>query len=374
MTPIVPLTNPKPNPRDLETVVAGFLAGRWFLPGLGLSVVVMLALATVPIPSSRVAMEVHTRSLTVQAGHVWATVPVMTAGGAPGAPLVPGTQVRLIGRFPILPQAVAPPQSAADDPEGTLEVKPDAGELTQVSFDPRAFLTIATLPGDAVAYVTESGVGMTFSLTGSVSAAPAPAHAPTRIETPGTIVVAAAPDQPLHATLHLAYERAQAADVGIDDLPIINLGFSQQRLSDDDRSPFRSDVLGGSIRLLDVGREVRLRPGDLIWLGCPTLAPLLRWTGVAALLRWSRGEECFTANLTRSRLADGVLTVEAVGRAAHVGLGPQNATDDLTPSVLDYLVGQHSIKLLWGAAVVIFGFLWRARVWARNQQKNSHRG
>jgi hypothetical protein len=147
--------------------------------------------------------------------------------------------------------------------------------------------------------------------------------------------------------LRLVLDPADPANIGIEELAITELRFSRPRLIDDRRTPFHSDVTGGTLRLLDVARDVPLRAGDPIWL------------------------DGFTGNLARVTIDKGDLVADIVGKVHRVALGPEIAKQDLTPSLLAWLIGQQSLTLLWGAVVVVCGILVKVREWARAELKHS---
>src|SRR5262249_40486938 len=117
---------------------------------------------------------------------------------------------------------------------------------------------------------------------------------------------------------------AQAAPAIIDDVYISALSLTRDRGDDSSTAPFRADTKTGRVRLLDVERERELRTGEPLRL------------------------DKLDAYVPFIAIGGGSVHVEIVGHAARIVLGPSGYAEDLTPSVLEYLVGQESLKLLWG--------------------------
>lgn len=315
---------------------------RWLLAGIGVAVIVLAGLATWSPCTNRIALTVRTQSITVRGGDTQATIQAWAAG-QPGTPLKPGI-VRLSGRFPILPRGVAVPD-AAEDPVGTIAVEATTGELRELRLDPGAVLRVELVAGDGVAYAGGDGVNATIAATlallGRVTAGPEPARSPVSLDRAEPFTVIGTPGQPFRMVLR----PSDPANIGIEDLEISELRFSRPRASTDQRSPFRSDVTGGTLRLLDVAKEVPLKPGDPIWL-----------TG-------------FSGHLTRLRIDKGDLVADIVGVARRVEVGPGIAKEDHTPSLLAWLAGQQGLALLWGAVVAVCGVLVTVWKWLRDNLK-----
>jgi hypothetical protein len=350
----------------VEVSVARFVAGRWFLPAVGVSLLLLVAAATLPPPSSRFTLTVQTRSFTVGADASGAALQSRGADGDPGVPIAANSLAVLAGILTKLPEAMTPKGPPDHDPAGVVSVVGAQGRLMEVRLSPGSRLTVELVSGETLAYSGTAGIALGLTLHGQVTAAPSPAEAPVALgPPPEPIEVAAGPSHPLRAILKLPVTPTEPTETGIEDLPIRFLGFSRPRLTSDGRAPFRSDILSGTLRLSDVGRDVTLRPGDPILLGCWGPPALLHWAGVASLYRWWRGGECFAGHLARARLDAGTLRVEVVGNAERIAVGPRDAMTEATPSLLAYLLGQESAKLLWGAAIALLGLLWKVHGWAR---------
>jgi hypothetical protein len=350
----------------LERAVARLVAGRWFLPGAGFALLLLTVAATLPPPSSRFTLTVQTRSFTVGSDASGSVLQGRAPDGLPGVPIAAGSRVVLAGILTRLPEAIAPADPQPDDPAGTVTVLGAQGRLSAVRLAGRSRLTVEVLQGDTLAYAGHEGIALTMTLQGQVTTAPTPARVPATLgPPPEPIEVAASPAHPLRALVQLPAMATEPADTGIEDLPIRSLGFSRPRLVRDDRIPFRSDIVAGTLSLSDVGRDVTIRAGDPVLLGCWEAPDLLRWTGVAFLHRQWRGTDCFAGHLARARLEHGRLLVEVVGRAERIAIGPRDGLTELTPSLLAYLLGQENAKLMWSAAAALLVLFWKAHGWAR---------
>jgi hypothetical protein len=350
----------------LERAVARLAAGQWFLFGAAFALLLLVVAATLPPPSSRFTLTVQTRSFTVGSDGSPAVMQGRAADGLPGVPIAAGSRVLLSGILTKLPEAIAPWDASVGDPAGSVTVLGAHGRLMEARLAERSRLTVEVLQGDALAYASYERVALTLNLQGLATAAPASVRVPATLNPPPEpIEIAAGPAHPLRVILQLPATPTEPAETGIEDLPIRFIGFSRPRLTRDDRVPFRSDILSGTLRLSDVGRDVMLRGGDPVLLGCWEAPALLRWSGVAALHRQWRGTDCFAGHLARARLEPGRLVVEVVGRAERIAVGPRDGVTELTPSLLEYLLGQESAKLLWSAAAALLVLLWKVHGWAR---------
>jgi hypothetical protein len=125
-----------------------------------------------------------------------------------------------------------------------------------------------------------------------------------------------------------------------------------RRVDETNQTPrplYRSELRGGTLALRDTQKEEKLRPRELVWL------------------------QGLSATIHRIAIADDKIAVELSGRARGLSLGPQAATEsgtapggdrDVTPTVLEYLLGREDLKQLWAGAVAIVLALWKARQWA----------
>lgn len=126
-----------------------------------------------------------------------------------------------------------------------------------------------------------------------------------------------------------------------EEIRIGELRFGRERSGRDDRLPFRSAILGGTLRMQDTGRSVTLQPGDPIWL------------------------EDFRGLVTNLRIDENGIRLAVLGTASRVAVGPPDFEDELTPSVLAYLYNKEGLKALWGSFLFILAALWQLRNWAR---------
>jgi hypothetical protein len=365
-----PNKEPSSGTRRLEILVANFVAGRWFLPLAAVVLLALLTTITLPPPSTRFTLTVQTRSFTVGADGKGATLQSVSANGDLGILLAAQSSISLAGIFTNLPEALSPNGPLPQDPEGYVTITEASGKLQEVRLLSHGRLRVEAISADTLSYFGPSGVGLSLMISGNVTAAPPPVEVPRAIPPPPQrIDVGAGPTDPVRAVLKLPGGSAEPQDIGVEDLPVRFLGFSRPRHTSDDRIPFRSDVIAGTLRLEDVRRDVALRPGDPIHFGCWVAPTLLRWIGLEDLNRWWRGSDCFIAHLARARLEAGKLVVEVVGNAERIAVGPRDALTEATPSLLAYLLGQEGTKLLWGAVLALLGGLWKVHGWARNALK-----
>ena len=126
-----------------------------------------------------------------------------------------------------------------------------------------------------------------------------------------------------------------------EDIKISALGFGSERSGRDDRLPFRSAILGGTLRMQDIGKTVTLQPGDPIWL------------------------EQFNGIVTSLRVDENGIKLHVLGTAARIAVGPPDFEEDLTPTMLAYLYNKEGLKALWGSFLFILAALWQLRNWAR---------
>ncbi len=126
-----------------------------------------------------------------------------------------------------------------------------------------------------------------------------------------------------------------------EDIKISALSFGRERSGRDDRLPFRSAIIGGSLRMQDIGKTVTLQPGDPIWL------------------------EQFSGIVTSLRIDENGIKLHVLGTASRVAVGPPDFEEELTPSMLAYLYNREGLKALWGSFLFILAALWQLRNWAR---------
>jgi len=368
---------PAPAPKlstEPEALIARVLAGRWFLLMIALAGLVILALASIPAPVTKIAIEIRTRTLTVRTDPTGgAAVLAADRPGAIGVRLRPSSQIILSGAFVQLPEAVDAALPATARAAGSLAITVDEGRLAALGTEPGAWLTLEIQSDNSLVYSAPSGASAQLSLRGTVNVSPSVSSvAPIILSQAETVILATAAGFALRVLVH----PVDPKQTGIEDLAISEVRFSRPRLAADARPPFRSQIMEGStLRLLDVGKTLQVRAGDSVWLECfdalptwqdswnaPHLWPLI---AIGAALDASRGRGCFQGYLARVRVDGGDLVADIVGTVGQVALGPLIAKQDVTPSLLAYLQAQEGLKLLWLAALPVFLFFWKAREWAR---------
>jgi len=166
----------------------------------------------------------------------------------------------------------------------------------------------------------------------------------------------ASPDR----TLRLVVNGA-APKFTLENQKIKRVNFTKSRPAGPDRRlPFRSEIGGGKIDLLDVDKSVSLRAGELVWLG--DLSAIATQVSPKAPSIVPPGSASFN--------------VAVVGEADLIGIGYPVAGNpdarpnrDLRPSILEYISSQHDVALAWGGLIAIVGALLKARQWARKQRQ-----
>jgi hypothetical protein len=141
--------------------------------------------------------------------------------------------------------------------------------------------------------------------------------------------------------LILAAPPANAA-VSFDGIYVEQLALTQDRPTDNPDAPFRTDVKSGKLRLIDIARDRDLRAGEPMRL------------------------DNLDAYLNAIAIANSSIKVELAGHAGRIVFGPPGFTDDITPTVLQHLVSQETLKLLWGTGAILLAGLWSTRKWARS--------
>ena len=131
--------------------------------------------------------------------------------------------------------------------------------------------------------------------------------------------------------------------LSFQDLPtapaVSLIRFGQRAATPDFGAAFISTIVSGSIRLIDLDRELKLDPGAWVRIG--------EFHGRIFELE-QRGAE---------------YSVGFSGVGRRVAIGPAGFAEDLTPSCLEYLYHQEWIKLLWAGALAGFAILAKVQSW-----------
>ncbi len=325
---------------DPERLAVALLRSRWVLLVGTILVLGLLLTASIPWPDNRFTIEATTRQITLSA-----------AGRAEhniGITLPPGTKLELTG------YEVAQPPDALRDLlyDGRPVTLQGVGiVLTSILLDQGGKL-IVTVPSAGRLELELAGrARLGVSLGGAVFA--------TGPDGSMKLVGVFQRSEPVAASAKPGAESLRVVITGstwtslpftLRDQPLSGVSFARPRASTaETRFPFRSEILKGTLSMLDTGAAETLRPGELVWLG-----------NISAFL------------VLLNTAPDGLM-VDISGEARSVGVGPARGDGrrpdrDLTPSVLGYVAKQYELKLLWGTAVVILAALWRAREWARKQR------
>ena len=324
------------NIADPEDIAARLLRSRWLLPVAGCAMSVVLILISVSWRKNRFDLQAVSGLIEItastQATHII------------GVKLPEGTEFRLSGTH----LQNGPPELAqANDPYNGIRLTADSVVLESIILDSNTILTLMTTTDGSPDLRIAVGGSIKLTLSGTIRQIADNGIARQIAVAERAFGLDVSPDGtevPVRLVLPGA---GKLKGIALYDQPIHRLSFTRPRLSNEDqRLSFQSELLSGKLKLLDTGDEVPLQPRGLIWL-----------KNVAA---------------TAARLefgADGV-AINASGHALSIGIGPPRPGSppvpdrDITPSVLAYLLGQHELKLAWGAALAVWTALWKARQWA----------
>jgi hypothetical protein len=325
---------------DPEGLAVALLRSWWLLLIATVLVAGLLLAASIPWTDNRFTVEATTRRITLNAAR--------RAEHDIGLKLPPDADLQLVGY-----EIAEPPYALRELVQRgrPVTLRGDSIVLTSIVLDLGGELTVAT-PGAGRLELELSGAArLAVSLGGAVLAGGPdgnlkPVGVFQRSE-PLAASAKAGGGNPLRVVITTT--TATSLAFALRDQPLSGVSFARPRASTaETRFPFRSEIVKGNLSMLDTGVTETLRPGELVWL---------------------RDISAFLVLLETT--SDGLL-VDLSGEARSIGVGSPRGEGwrpdrDLTPSGFAYLAGQHELKLLWGAAVVILGALWRARQWARKQ-------
>jgi hypothetical protein len=316
-----------------EKVVARVLRSGWFFGLVAAAFIGLLVLASWPWWFSRFALTATTRTVEISASapkvhEIAAKLPkggemqIFSARADDLPPELLGlaanpVSVRLAASSAIL-QSISLPSGSGLIVRATPEAGADIGVLNEGSMS-------VALAG-TIERIDETGRRTTIANIGRATVweiRPAERNSPARLVLPDGL-----------------------APIALYNQPITDFWFRSPRPVGDDPRAFQSEMLKGELQLLDTGVKIELRPRELILL---------------------QGGSRFMSKL---ELIDRAVSVDVSGEADRISVGPARPGDslrldrDLTPSVLSYLLGQHELKLLWGAVLALLGGFWKARQWA----------
>lgn len=342
-----------------EDLAARLLRSRWILPIVAVPILVVLLLASFAWPDNRFTLQATSPIVRIVADAKVAHEQQI---------LVPPDAELLVSGYRIQD----PPfeLGALRDRTAPLRLKSDQPmRLLEIALSPKAELTLTQAADGSPAIWLGGGAGMSIALAGAVrlQSTSESWQEIARLEHAAELILEPAGD---NALLQLSFAAiGKSPSPAIRDQKVIEIRFSRP-LTNPQAPLFRSEITAGTLRLLDTGQEVKLRPGEPVWL------------------------ETMSANVTKMAWTSEGIVIEATGRTGSIGVGPPRQgcgepgpgwlawlrcrlpgadrpqpDRDLTPSVLGYLVGQHELKLLWGAAAAVILALWKARQWAMKAGK-----
>jgi hypothetical protein len=326
---------------DPEGTAARLLRSRWLLPAAGIVTLGLLLLASISWCNNRFALQVVSRLAEITAS--------AEAKHSIGVAMPSGMEIRLYGTG----LAERPPELAGitKSPNG-IRLTADKVVLDYIEVQGGTVLTFTTTQDGSPDLRLTGGGSIGLTLSGIIHQIGDDGHLTQLAVADRPFGIDIAPTDTVDSARLVLVGGGGLKGIAIYDQPVRGLRFSRPRASDNDqRLPFQSELINGTLQLLDTTQNMTLRPRELVWL------------------------EDVSATVARLDMtADGV-AVDASGHARSIGLGPPRAglpprpDRDLTPSVLGYLMGQHELKLLWGVAITALAALWKARQWGLKWRK-----
>jgi hypothetical protein len=322
---------------SIEDVVAGALRSWWFLGLLSVGLFGLLALSW-PSWFNRFAITTTTRYIEISA-----SLPKVQEIGVK----LPGyKEIQILGARP---EDLPPELVGLATPAVSVRMFVSSAVLQGISLPSGAGLAVLSTADGGSDIGVLNGGSISLALSGKVERIDESGMRTTIASIARSTVWEIRPaERSKPARLVLA---SGAGPIAFYNMPIDDFWFRPPPPADDDPRTYESEILKGELQLLDIGAKVELRPRELLLL---------------------EGGRRF---LSRLNVADGAIAVDIIGEANRISIGPPrldaplHLDRDLTPSVLSYLVGQHELKLLWGAAVTVLGSLWTARQWALRWSK-----
>lgn len=164
----------------------------------------------------------------------------------------------------------------------------------------------------------------------------------TEVAEPLSLVAQAASGAvPLHVVLPQPVDKNAPPLELRETIPVKVLRFAFRQNRGDTGLEFRSGIVEGTLRLRDTGRDYKLSAYE------PLRLDGLR--GVVSYL--AIGQNGIHVNFT--------------GTVRDVRIGSQGFDEDLSPTLLQYFLGQETWKVLSGVVVAVTGAMWGIRQWAR---------
>jgi hypothetical protein len=292
---------------------------------------ILLASVTCHWPYNRVILSIETEGLLLSANDRTDLRPDHVTGSTSGRFLIAGASS--IENLP--PSAVAKPGESADI-SATAQVRLSAihlikGTLLRLGFASGPTLDLLVRGHGRVEIESPPG-RRTFRHVGG------PDVVAEEENEPLTIVAVAQPGPvPLHIQLPVSDKTAQITFS--EPIAVDLLRFGVDRSGREAGPAFRSGILKGSLRMLDTGREIQLRPHEPLSL-----------EGLQGMLHFTK-------------ISSDHISIEFAGTTTDVLVGSPGFELRLTPTVLEFVESRAVLQLLWGTLVVVLGALWGARTW-----------
>jgi hypothetical protein len=313
-----------------KTIAISLLAGPWLFVSVVVTVIAVLAAASIPWPRNRLLAFLDTGALSLVVARE--TTVRLRIEEAQGSSI-------WIEQGQVVDTVVPSLASMKADAMLSAQITGGALELSLVRLAPNAEFTVLVEPPNRLEVRLRGNASADLVLAGPVRVYDAARHEEEQqFDVPTILTLRPRPGAtPLRLQLAVPTRGAPAI---MDGIYVSGLTLTRDWREDSSGTPFRADTKSGRIRLVDIERERELRAGEP-----------LRLDGLDAYVPFVE-------------IGASSVHVDIVGHAGRVVLGPSGYADDITPSVLEYLVGQESLKLLWGVGVVILAMLWNARRWA----------
>jgi hypothetical protein len=319
-----------------QRAAAGRSLGRVLAPMLAVAVVLTLA-ATLQVPAVPLGLE-------LQAGSATLTM----AGASAIGPLGLRGDTRVEGFSLLASPDSSLVQAFVANPSGAIVLRADEATLSTLRWPADSRLTMQADPAMLSLRLEGPGSGAQaeFDVRGRSTLRLSEAALPEeRRYDHGEWIRLAAGDANGGgaSSMTLSLSRAVDAPIRLSELRPVALRFAERRASASGVAAVVSSIEGGTITLPATGESVKLAAGD--WLELDGLVI----------------ERCEV-------VADGLLTLRLNGSAGAMRLRVGEFERSLKPSWLEYTARHHLMKLLWGAAAV----LWGALAWMRNQFADVH--
>lgn len=282
-------------------------------------------------PRTRIilAVEAHTVSLRLATKHALTTDFLLDTSG---------TRVELLSQISTAHLLPAIPQEVLQKGEAWLEVSGGLAQLSRLELEASAIIELERQSSDETTVFVRN-VPVRGTLLASNGAHLTLGHG--LVERGDTTVRGRIPEAIEFTTMgsfaipHML-TLASGQPLSMHNLAIDSLSFMSETSDGRGGVAFMSSIQGGRLHLVDVDREIDLRPEDIVTL-----------TKLDGRVVRMDGSNSFS-----------VLFEGSVGG---VFVGPTGFRMNAKPSWLAYLYHQRTLALLWGAVVFALGTLWSVR-------------